>query len=312
MKTKLAWKSGWIALAVTILVLAYYSLFFITGETTTNLVDEAHMVYGPELGPGKQDTMFGGLFIDEYNNDSLPHYLYKRKTDSIKAIKDSIALQNKSFALGHGNEFIGVGYIRKEKQNDSLFNDITYYLKLPGYSLLYPNQFFMIGNRYYITTVQQDPVSKTYHYARRQIPVRYSSDQKEVLIPVSPGVYRTLNVVMIVLIFILIIVSIYVLLGLPIQLLINISKGNAFTLKNIRILRLIAITLFSLTTLNIVAPYLLRLLFSRYVPEEFHLEPFWNVFGNKLTGLFLSVAVFIISMAFKRGYDLQQEQELTV
>jgi hypothetical protein len=301
---------NWIGLAITTLVLAYYGFLFFT--TPTLRIDYAHTINSPEMKEGKQDTMFGGLFMYEYVNDSLPHYLYKRKEDSIKAIKDSIALQNKSFALGHGNEFIGVGHIRKEKKNDSLFNDITYYLKLPGYSLLYPNQFFMIGNRYYITTVQQDPVSKTYHYARKQIPVRYSSDQKEVLIPVSPGVYRTLNVVIIVLIFILIIVSIYVLLGLPIQLLINISKGNAFTLKNIRILRLIAITLFSLTTLNIVAPYLLRLLFSRYVPEEFHLEPFLTVLGNKLNGLFLSVAVFIISMAFKRGYDLQKEQELTV
>lgn len=48
------------------------------------------------------------------------------------------------------------------------------------------------------------------------------------------------------------------------------------------------------------------------IPSDFMLPGFGVTIWENLTNLFIGVAIFIIGMAFRKGYQLQQEQDLTI
>ena len=325
MKKKSVRIFSWVASITALLFLAYFLMLdlAITGGTSIDYAT-ARGITTPTSTP-ENDTAFGGIFMNDFSIDkSLPHYIYQQKADSIKTIKDNLDWQNKSIA-GSGGRVSFIGYATIEKipfpgkkvvhspapKTDS----VNYYLTLPGYSLDYDNKFFVADDRYYLAVVEWEPQHKSGRegrYIRKQIPVRYAAESKEIMIPIKKGQYKTVAILFRVGFLLIILAWVYTIIGLPIQLLINISRGKAFTLKNISILRFIAFMVFGMSMINILAPYLLRLLLHNNVPAEFHREPFLNVLVNNFNAFLLSIVAFIVSIAFKKGYNLQQEQELTV
>lgn len=195
-----------------------------------------------------------------------------------------------------------------------------YYLGITGYSLAYEKKFFVQNGTYNLAIPKWDSVKKDGngdstrygHYERRQIPVRYSTENKQLLIPVSFQQWKALKIILPVFNYCLLFAALYFFLGLPIQILVNISKGKAFDERNIKRFTLMTQVLLCWGVLNMLSPYILRLLFGKMIPDDFTLPGFWQMLNDNLGIFILVLAIFITGKAFQKGNRLQKEQDLTI
>jgi hypothetical protein len=233
-----------------------------------------------------------------------------KESDSLKVLKKLLdevlwRLNVRSNEVLRQNE-------RKEEQ--------FYYLGLEGYTVKdYNTQFFLDNGTYNLAYVVWDSVhrrtfdsTKTGHYERKKISVRYSADEKRVMIPLTKKQYRAVATVFDLGRYAFLFLFVYIFIGLPLQIIINISKGKAFTLQNIYRFKLMAVVLFVYGLLAIATPYILKLFYNSIILEDFTLKPFTQTFFSYLPLLLSALGLFLISKAFKRGYNLQQENALTI
>lgn len=250
----------------------------------------------------------------------------------LKSMKDSIELISKKFinqinkdSINQYKEQIGnINWRYNVKSNQLLQKksrnaNKLYYFALNGYDLDYNTKFFIEKGQFNLAYVKWDSVikrrhdsTKTGHYERRQIRVRYSAIDKRVLIPVSKKLYHTLFIALDVLQYMGIFILAYFFIGLPLQILINISKGDAFNHKNISRLKKMAYVLFAFSLLRILGPYIMYFFFRNWIPSDFKLQPFIFLVMKNLYLILGSITIFIIGKAFEKGHRLQKEADLTI
>jgi hypothetical protein len=209
---------------------------------------------------------------------------------------------------------------KSDSIHKELSKDVYTYLALKGYNLKDDDtRFYLQNDANYLavvkwdTTVNNNGAKNEYgHYEAKPIKVRYASESKLVLIPISKTTGSILNIVIWAFGFLAAVLTLYFFLGLPILFLINISKGKAFTEANIRILKQISTVSLIIAVLAIATPYIFRLFFWKTIPEELVPEPLMSRITDNLPLLFIMVVTFFISIAFKKGFKLQQEQDLTI
>ncbi|OQP66270.1 hypothetical protein A3860_12255 [Niastella vici] len=197
--------------------------------------------------------------------------------------------------------------------------DNLHYLSLQGYSLPESTKFFVQNGTYNLAYLKIDSVKQSHsdtwrygHYERKQIPVRYSAENKMLFIPVSAQLYKVLSIAGPLASCLLVAAGCYFFLGFPLQILINISRGNAFDDKNVRRLNLMALALLIATVGTILSPYIIRLCFWKMIPDDFIFPGIWSKVAAK-TQLFIAVVViYITGKAFQKGNKLQKEQDLTI
>ena len=194
-----------------------------------------------------------------------------------------------------------------------------YWLSLTGYKTADNTKFLIHNNKYYLAVVKWDSVKKRNsnstkygHYIRKEIPFRYSAEDQKVKIPISKGKYNFLKGILNVIIFVILFVTAFVYIGLPIQVLLNISRGRPFSRQNNRAFRIMTWTLIALGLLSIIAPYLIHLFYIQIIPSEIWLEQLWPRIYSKLYLFLIAAVIFIIGKAFAKGYRLQEEQDLTI
>jgi hypothetical protein len=230
-----------------------------------------------------------------------------RDKDSIQRIKDQLRDT--------------LAYFNRTRNRTTIVSatDDLYYFSLQGYVLPEKTAFFVQNGTYNLAFLKVDSVKKSRddtwrygHYEQKAIPVRYSPDEKRVLIPISQGQFNLLNTLMNVLFFILLFTLAYFFLGLPVQILINISKGKAFDDRNIRRFAIIAWAMFVLEVFELLSPYMFRLLFYKTIPDDFTMLGFWSNFWDHCWLFFAAIALFITGKAFQKGNKLQKEQDLTI
>ena len=104
---------------------------------------------------------------------------------------------------------------------------------------------------------------------------------------------------------------IYFYVGIPIQILVNISRGDAFSVININYLK--AVTKFSiaLTLFSFIIPRLLGFILVKDFYKDFT-ESNSDTVLNVLKSIFMIVGLILIRKAFIKGKNLQQENELSV
>jgi len=258
------------------------------------------------------------------------------KNDSlVRLLQDSISILNQNRVKQNNNkdsikkikEELGIIYWRlnvrenelsqeKQKQEEA---EQFYYFGLDGYSLDYYTKFFLQNGTFNLAYVKWDSVIKRKydstqvgHYERKQIPVRYSTEDKRVLIPVSKNQHRFISVALNILSFSWLFFFVYFFIGLPIQILINISKGDAFNKKNIKRFKIMVYVLFAYALISTLAPYILKFFFRKMIPSDFQLQTFLHGFFNNLYLFLIAIVIFVIAKAFQKGYRLQQEQDLTI
>lgn len=205
--------------------------------------------------------------------------------------------------------------VKKEQEKDK-----SYYFALNGYELNdYDSRFYIKDNTYNLAYVKWDTVIKKGqdsfphgHYESKQLKVRYASANKRILIPVSENTYTVLKIVQLSFTLLTFILIVYFFFGLPVQVLVNISRGKVFTKRNISMLEEISWVALIIALLTIISPYLFKLIFWKMIPGDFILEPFFNALLKNLAILVMAVVAFFIAKAFKRGYKLQQYEDLTI
>ena len=125
-------------------------------------------------------------------------------------------------------------------QEDIKKADRFYCLTLNGYTTDHDNKFFIQNEKFYLAIVKWDRVkkrtfdlTKVGHYIRKEIPVRYSAEDEKIKIPISREKYNFLNILFTILFYVFTFGMAFIFFGLPVQILVDISRGKAFTKSNI-------------------------------------------------------------------------------
>lgn len=189
-----------------------------------------------------------------------------------------------------------------------------FYFSINGYSIRdFNTKFYMHNDSDYLAIVKWDDAAhKRGHYERKKITVRYSESSKSLLIPVSENTYNKLQAFYQVFGIVLVVIFIYLFIGLPLDILLNISKGRAFSYANIKSLKIITIASGITSAISLFTPYFLRFIFRNRIPPEISTEPFSKILFNNLPIIVFTFAAFFITKAFIRGNKLQEEQALTI
>lgn len=318
MKKKIVIAAGMLVVLACSFYYMLLPLFLHIGVPTTNLLNRGSSTI---FNLPDTDTAFGGIWENWKPNDSLPYYKYRVLNDSAARIREERKRLNESPSLAGWT----VGYIGFYN-NEGATNIYTrqpepkaYYFVIEKCELDHDATFFVQGNAYNLLYQKVDSVkhngldSTTYcHYERKAIKARYASRDKKLLIPISSKTYKLYSSIMSIVGYIFMIALFYIFIGLGLKIVISISQGQAFTLANIRRFKIMSFAIGAYVMLTCLTPLLLKMLFSSYLIEEFSLPKFWILLVENIFIIFFAIALFIVSQAFKRGYKLQQEQDLTI
>jgi hypothetical protein len=186
-------------------------------------------------------------------NPQLPYVEYKKIEDSLKREEDRREAISRSSGSGWTTGFIGVREIQDNIWNEpeTTSNDATYYLELPQYKLEQNSTFFISNNCWYIKYVVWDLISKDHkssrgHVAKKQVRFRFSKDDNALLIPITKTAFNILKPLVMLIGIAFLIIMLYLVIGLPARVLINISKGEPFCESNLRDLYFVGVAVISL------------------------------------------------------------------
>ena len=193
-----------------------------------------------------------------------------------------------------------------------------YFISLKGFALKSDASFLVDKNDYIIEKFVEEKktaYSTTGHIEQEKIRVRLAADHTKegltLLIPVSSRVFSWIEMFMYLFLVAGILAGIWIFIRLPVLVLINIANGKPFLKKNIRYLSCIGWGIIGCCMLMVILPGLIQLILSSMIPNEIYF-PFWPHLFDYRWGIFLGIAVLMLARAFKQGYKLQQEQDLTI
>ena len=244
--------------------------------------------------------------------------------DSVRNIALSTDTVANRLVLGGGmNVSFFPGY---NTSSYSIGDDKTvHYLELPSGVILSPrDSFFVSHRRYYLKYAVWDKtkrdgafvVEKTGHYAVREIPCRwgeFGNEPTHLFVEMGEPAFQIYRVINWILLLVLVWGLIVVFIRKPFLVLKRISSGNAFVEQNVRDLRTIAFAFIGLALAQPALDWAIFGIFriAGYIPGEFE-YPVFALLAAQWKVILFGLAVWIISMAFERGYNLEQERELVI
>lgn len=198
-------------------------------------------------------------------------------------------------------------------------NISKYFLQFEGFTISPNTSFFIKNGKYYLEKFvkeKETEISQTGYMDTIETKIRLSVNQFReekifLLVPITKQLYSVLNICIQILILLMIFIGLRIFIFMPFQLLMNIAYGNPFLKINIRYLKTIGWTTLGVTIFVLMIPFIVKLLLPGLIPKEIYYPFLVNLFKYKL-GLFIGVAILLIANAFESGYNLQQEQDLTV
>ena len=238
--------------------------------------------------------------------DTLNNLLAKEKNQDI-----IFKLQKKIDSISEYLQFYSFNAIPEPKTKKE------YYFSIGKYVLKdYNTKFFIKNGTYNLAKVKwqqnkNNPNNKIGNYYNEKINFRYSSTDKEILIPLTAKTFKFLEILLIIFIVVGWIAIIYFYVGIPIQILVNISRGDAFSAINIKYLNAVTKFTIALTLLSFIIPCLLRFILVKGFYNDF-MESNTDTVANVLKSIFMIVGLILVRKAFIKGKNLQQENELTV
>jgi hypothetical protein len=144
----------------------------------------------------------------------------------------------------------------------------------------------------------------------KPLPFRYETKEQRILIPTSAAIHTTVLILSFVYLLICFVAWMQIIRGF-IKLCVDIARGNFFIPENKNRLNVIAYGIIILNLLPMLFPYVLRLLFTRYITDDIVMvhKPFLEMGWQ---WLLLGVFFWLLAKAFHKGMQLQEEQDLTV
>lgn len=131
-----------------------------------------------------------------------------------------------------------------------------------------------------------------------------------VMLPISKSIEYILKGLWFVSVAIGLFLFVGIILGGIIRLIEEIAKGNAFTKYTIIILRNIFYTVLAIPLIYLIGSFAIWFYMNLKYPGEFGLDP--AVYFSSARIMLVAVFFYALYRAFKNGYELQQENELTV
>lgn len=259
------------------------------------------------------DTVVSGNITSSDLDDSMPHYNYKRIEDSLERVD-----AEKDFQYRHKSSwnFFKLGISENESGLPRYFFDIH------GYRLKESVEVKPAGQQ----TLVRFPVWKGFDttvsnivrkgsFEEKTVPVKYFQEEglfkDYVSLPINRTSYQIFNFLMVVIMVLCIAGFVYFLLALPFRILVMISRGHSFHPDTFRSLYRVGWFLIVISLLNSLSPIIFHILFNKQIPGEFEFS-YYAALAESFPMIVVGLIIVLFADAFKQGYKLQQEQELTV
>lgn len=251
---------------------------------------------------------------------------YRNLKDSLKTIRwlrngDPFALGSYLGCFGTVStqycDTCSVEWFRKNGLKDD--DHQVYYISLLGWKIkntkhdiLYSSDsviFHVEHGQSYIRKEVTFPKEKVIRLMDVPVKFRYHRSVDCLLIPVSKATEKTVSVSILLLGIVLILWGCF-LIACFLEFIVDLSKGQSFTIRNVRRLKWIALTLLIYPVAMFVLNLLLRLIFASYfTPDVVLSETTWQGAWKSIGSGLIFLALY---RAFKQGKKLKDEQDLTV
>lgn len=306
------------------------------------------LIIWPEIGQPKFEWLGNGAITsmdyepDPYEkelmsiSDSLPHYRYQHLADSIKNKQNLEKSANNLSMSGWG--FGLTGFYKRERKAivvyDSAYSqetleyipDTTYFISLGEYYLKRDHSTFRKND----TTFLRYPVITKRDSIRHRIYGRYeikpllvdlrdlpdkidnpSEEKRELFIRVSKSQYTWYQIIMAPIGILIGLVLLWGVLLQIIRIIEDIVNQEVFRKKTYRRLYIIAACEWGSIVLVMIMSYIRDLYFGAYIDQAFYLC-YANFFSESTSPIIYGLIAFCLGYAFRKGYQLQQEQNLTI
>lgn len=262
------------------------------------------------IPPQHQTTQYTESLIERRANtmmpvlpDSISWKAYSYVRDSVRraVLMENATNTNKGTSWGVFN--MGTA---SYKENGK------YYFFMEGYELPLGFEYYTENGKNYLewlTSLRDITRRKTETEAK--ILAADNNEQAIVLLPVTKKTTVVVSVILALLSVIVLIFSLFCFIGLPFRILKNISKREVFKLENIEAFHLIARFLFVFAAVSILLPVILNLVLKSKIPEAVHLS-YYNIVMENVFTIIGGLVALEFGKAFRRGYELEKEHELTI
>jgi hypothetical protein len=324
----------WLLIGVRILVICF-ALYLLALIALPNLffkneLSEQGTVTSMTYDPDKYELQLMSL------DNNLPYKDYKTLSDSITQIKQLERIANFLSMDGWMLGFIG---FHKQSEKSILFfdsslrrhslkevPDTTYYIGLDGYYLKSDHSTFRRNDTTFLrfpVITKRDTIRKIIdgHFEVRPLSVDVQdlaeginnpmNQKRELLIKVSKQQYKWFLIVFSPIAILLLLLFLWGVILQPIRILEDIANQEAFRKKTYKKLYFTTISLWGIVLLKIILSYSLSAYFSSYIDPAFHLR-FYDFISESISYIIGGFITFSLAHAFRKGYQLQQDQNLTI
>ena len=269
-------------------------------------------------------------------DNNLPHHRYQRISDSIKHIQNLEKFTNNLHLSGWGLGTIGCfKRYRKDiivfdstysRHNIQHIPDTTYFISLNGYYLREDHSTFRKNDSTFLkypVITKRDTINHSIsgHYEIkpllmdvRDLPDKIISpyeEKRELLIRVSKSQFTWYLIMMIPIALLILLLFLWGVILQMIRVIEDIANQEAFRKKTYRRLYIIAISLWSNVLIGLIIKYVANFKFSSYIDQAFYLR-FSDFFFTNISYIISGFIAFCLAHAFRKGYQLQQEQNLII
>lgn len=324
----------WLLIGVRILVICF-ALYLLALIVWPNLffMDEfseegtvTSMTYDPDKYEVQQ------MLLDK----NLPYKDYKTLSDSITHIKQLEKFANSLSLNGWMLGFMGVH--KQLKKNILFFDsslrkhslkevpDTTYYIGLEGYYLKSDHSTFRRDDttflRYPVIT-KRDTIRKLIdgHFEIKPLLVDVQdlpekidnplNQKRELLIKVSKQQYKWYLIIFSPIAILTFLLFLWGVILQSIRVVEDIANQAAFRKKTYKKLYITTISLWGIVLIKIIMSYSLAAYFSSYIDKAFYLR-FFDFISESISYIIGGFITFCLAYAFRKGYQLQQDQNLTI
>jgi len=257
---------------------------------------------------------------------SLPYYKYKELNDSIDHIRyfETGQCQGATFSTFGGimtMQFAMHKDVVNKKSHElfSLESPDKYFYILKGWKMKSEEHPFFGNYTYYVKDgvpyfrkyiiKSTDSKHIIMDMTEKKLNYFYEQKDKTLLIPISKNTYTFAKYFTVFTMFVFGALSLLCIL-LCLKFLYNISRGKVFILENIKMLRQASYITILTPGATLLICFSYALIFNKYFDENVVVNT--DFFKGEIKILIVGLAVSILYFVFKRGFNIQQENDLVV
>jgi len=191
------------------------------------------------------------------------------------------------------------------------------YLSLAGYKISNESAFYLEGNKYMITSCENDrkKLGDSYgHCVTKEIPVRYvkpatgfgNPPTGYVLVPIAKRAYHIFDLGMMVVNILVGLLVLYYAIFRSLRIILRISKGLVFSSQNTRDVRVAGRVFMALAIAPLFFQLVFYCVFSKEIPAEIR-PAFAQVLWENKIPFIIGFLLLLLAKAFEKGYRLQKE-----